>query len=1101
MLELRNITKDYPAGGDTVHALKGIDLQFRGNEFVSILGPSGCGKTTMLNIIGGLDSYTSGDLIINGKSTKDFRNRDWDTYRNHSIGFVFQSYNLIPHQTVLRNVELALTLSGVKKKERRQRAEKALEDVGLGDQFKKRPSEMSGGQMQRVAIARALVNDPDIILLDEPTGALDTETGIMVMEILKKVASDRLVIMVTHNPELAEQYSTRIVRMLDGRIIDDSMPLSEEETEEEHRIEKAKAEADAKKKIPRMKLHTAFGLSLNNLFTKRGRTLLTSMAGSIGIIGIALIYAVSQGTENYIDTVQQDALSSYPLSISAETADMGAMMTAFASMRGSMDKETIEGIIEEVNVTSSLFEGIGTNDLRSFKKHLEDNYAKVEENINTVRYTYSVSPRVYTHDLKGDLMTVNPSNVMSSLMGGMSGMSAYSSYMSGGLFNEMIDDPELISSQYDIIAGRLPEKYDELLLVLTDGSHITDFMEYTLGLKDQEELSEMVKKVMNGESTGLDLEAEPRQYTYDELLGLDLRLVNVPDLYRFNSSYGVWEDMTSDKEYMEALYRSSEKLTIVGIVAPTAGSSSSALSPGICYLPSLTLHIMEGSASADIVRNQLLDPEKDVISGKTFEEINKENSPSLNFDDMITVDTRALSSAFRINVDQEAIRSFVTKYVTDTMQNVNVEDTSAAASDMTSVMAGLGDGLTDHVLASGTVYDLSAYGGESFSASVLLSRDSCQSLVSGYLATSDASEKITGLATKYELPREVLDDVIPPLLTNALSSYISDFAVRHADIWAAREELAEQGIVLNGDTAAFAEGSREEIRETASLSTVASSVISEMSRVLSAAGSMQDIRAALNEIPDRLMKLMAGSLNVDSRKIASAFKFNLSEEELTRLMSAFSYSGNKRSYDGNLRDLGYSDPDEPNAIIVYLKDFDGKEEFIDFIESYNDAAKEAEDEDRVIRYTDMTGVLMASVKKILDAITYVLIAFVSISLIVSSIMIGVITLISVQERTKEIGILRAIGASKHNVSSMFNAETVIIGFMSGLIGTGVTYLLCIPINAILHKVTGINTLSAVLPPWVAGVLIAISTMLTLFAGIIPSASAAKKDPVVALRTE
>ncbi|MBQ3412992.1 MAG: ABC transporter ATP-binding protein/permease [Oscillospiraceae bacterium] len=1098
MLELRKITKDYPAGGDTVHALKGIDLQFRSNEFVSILGPSGCGKTTMLNIIGGLDSYTSGDLIINGKSTKDFRNRDWDTYRNHSIGFVFQSYNLIPHQTVLRNVELALTLSGVRGKERRQRAEKALEDVGLGDQFKKRPSEMSGGQMQRVAIARALVNDPDIILLDEPTGALDTETGIMVMEILKKVAADRLVIMVTHNPELAEQYSTRIVRMLDGKIIDDSMPLTEEEVENEHRLEKEKAEADAKKKIPRMKLHTAFGLSLNNLFTKRGRTMLTSMAGSIGIIGIALIYAVSQGTENYIDNIQQETLSSYPLTISSETADMGTMMTAFASMRGAMDKETMEGIIEEVNVTSSVFEGIGSNDLRSFKKHLEDNYPEVEENINTVRYTYSVSPRVYTYDVNGKLLQVNPSNVMSSMMGGMGG---YGAYMSGGLFSEMMDDPELIRSQYDIVAGRLPERYDEVLMVLTDSSHITDFLEYTLGIKDQEELSEMVKKVMNGESTGMDVSTETRQYTHDELLSLDLRLINVPELYRYNREYGVWEDMTEDKDYMAALYESSERLKVVGIAAPMAGSSSSALNPGICYLPSLTLHIMEESAGSDIVRSQLLDREKDIISGKTFDEINKANGPSLNFDNMISVDTRALSSAFRMNVDQDAVRTFITDYVTDAMKNVNVEDSSAAASDMTAMMKELADGLTDHVIASGTKHDLSAYGGEGFAESVMLERDSCQSLVSGYLSTGEASGKIASLAARYELPREVLDDVIPPLLTNALSSYISDFSVRHEDIWSAREVLQEQGIVLNGDTAAFAEGSREEIEESASLSAVATSVISEMSRVLSAAGSIQEVRAALSEIPDRLMKLMAGSLSVDSRKIASAFKFSMSEEELTRLMSAFSYSGSKRSYEGNLRDLGYSDPDEPNAIIVYLKDFDGKENFIDFIERYNDDAKEKQDEEKVIRYTDMTGVLMASVKKILDAITYVLIAFVSISLIVSSIMIGVITLISVQERTKEIGILRAIGASKGNVSSMFNAETVIIGFMSGLIGTGVTYLLCIPINAILHKLTGISTLSAVLPPWIAGILIAISTMLTLFAGIIPSASAAKKDPVVALRTE
>ena len=1099
MLELKTVIKDYPAGNETVHALKGIDLAFRSNEFVSILGPSGCGKTTMLNIIGGLDSYTSGDLIINGKSTKDFKNRDWDTYRNHSIGFVFQSYNLIPHQTVLRNVELALTLSGVNRKERRKRAEKALEDVGLGDQFRKRPSEMSGGQMQRVAIARALVNDPDIILLDEPTGALDTETGIMVMEILKKVAADKLVIMVTHNPDLAERYSTRIVRMLDGRIIDDSMPLTDAETEEEHRIEKIKAEADAKKKIPRMKLHTAFGLSLNNLFTKRGRTILTSMAGSIGIIGIALIYAVSQGTENYIDSVQQDALSSYPLTITSETADMGTMLTAFASMRSAMDMETEEGIIEGVDIISGVLEGVGTNDLRSFKKHMEDSWEEIETDINTVRYTYPVTPRIFTHDIKGDMLQVNPSSMMSAMMGGAGSM-PYSSMMAGGLFSEIMDDKELISSQYDVIAGRLPERYDELLMVLTDKSHITDFLEYTLGLRDPAELSEMVRKIMAGETVEK-ADGQKREYSFGDLLDIDLRLIDPSSLYKYNSEYGVWEDMTSDKEFMEEVYTSSEKLTIVGIVAPTPGSSSSALNPGIGYLPSLTLHIMEQAAVSEMVVNQLIDPETDVISGKTFDELNNENKPSLDFNSMISVDTKKLQSAFSFKVDTEAVNSFIGNYVKEVMSGVNVEDTSAAAADLSAVLNELADGLTDFVLASGTPADYSEYGGSGFANAVVLKRENCQALAAGYLATDQASGKISSLAEKYEIPRDVLDQVSVPLLTNALSTYIGDFASRHENIWSRREELKEKGTELDGDTALFGEGSREEIRYSMSAGAVASSVIAEMSRVMTAALGIKDVRAKLQEIPDRLMKLMAGSMRVNGKRIASAFKFNMSEDELTRLMSAYSYTGNQRSYGGNLSDLGYSSPDDPSAIIVYLRDFEGKENYIDFIQRYNEEAKNNKEEDKVIRYTDMTGILMSSVKTILDAITYVLIAFVSISLVVSSIMIGVITLISVQERTKEIGILRAIGASKRNVSSMFNAETMIIGFMSGIIGTGTTYLLCIPINAILHKLTGIKTLSAVLPLWVAAALVVISTLLTLFAGIIPSASAAKKDPVVALRTE
>ncbi|MBR5071088.1 MAG: ABC transporter ATP-binding protein/permease [Oscillospiraceae bacterium] len=1099
MLELKEIIKDYPAGNDTVHALKGIDLAFRSNEFVSILGPSGCGKTTLLNIIGGLDGYTSGDLIINGTSTKKYKDRDWDTYRNHSVGFVFQNYNLIPHQTVLKNVELALSLSGARGKSRRQRAEEALTAVGLGDQFRKRPAEMSGGQMQRVAIARALVNDPEIILLDEPTGALDTETGIMVMEILKKVAADRLVVMVTHNPDLAERYSTRIVRMLDGKIISDSRPLGEEEKEQERQAEKEKAEANARKKMPRMKLTTAFGLSLNNLFTKRKRTILTSMAGSIGIVGIALIYAVSRGTENYIDSVQEDALSSYPLTITAETADMSSMMTAFAAMNSAKGEDAGENSVEEVNVTASVFQGIGTNDLRAFKEHLENTYSEIENDVNTVRYTYPVTPRVYAYDVKGDLILVNPSNIMGTIMGGTSA-SSFGSMMSSSLFSEMMDDPALINEQYETVAGRLPERYDELLMVLTDKAHITDFLEYVVGLKDVEELSSMVKSIMSGEATGLEYDEEKRIYTYDELLGLDLRLVNVADLYRFNSEFGVWEDMSEDKEFMKEAFENAERLKVVGIVAPAAGSTSNALSPGICYLPSLTLHVMEQASGSEMVANQLLDSEKDVISGKTFDELNKESGPSLDLDNMISVDTKKLSSAFSIKVDTKAVENFVKNYVDEVMSDVSVEDSSAANSDLSGLLRELADGLTAYIVDSEAALPSSASLGGA-EKTVLLKRSECQTLVSRYLASEGVSQKISALAAGYELPNEVLDPVIAPLLTNALSTYISDFPSNHGDIWARREELAAEGITVDGDTAVFSQAAAEEIRYQAGSGALASSVVGEMAKVMTAAKGMKEVRAALNEIPGKLTKLMAGSMRVNTQKIASAFKFNLTEEELTRLMSAYSYSGSQRSYEGNLRDLGYSSPDEPNAIIVYLKDFDGKEDFIQYIDRYNKDAEEKGEDEKVIRYTDMTGVLMASVKTILDAITYVLIAFVSISLIVSSIMIGVITLISVQERTKEIGILRAIGASKYNVSSMFNAETVIIGFLSGIIGTGVTYLLCIPINALLHKLTNIDSLSAVLPLHIAAILVAISTMLTLFAGIIPSAGAAKKDPVVALRTE
>lgn len=1114
MLELRNIIKDYPAGGDTVHALKGIDLSFRSREFVSILGPSGCGKTTMLNIIGGLDGYTSGDLIINGKSTKEYRDKDWDTYRNHSIGFVFQSYNLIPHQTVLRNVELALTLSGVKGASRKRKAAEALAAVGLADQLNKRPSEMSGGQMQRVAIARALVNDPEIILLDEPTGALDTETGIMIMEILKKVASDRLVIMVTHNPELAERYSTRIVRMLDGRIISDSKPLSRDEIEDEKRIESLKAAADAKKKIPRMSFPTAFGLSLNNLFTKRGRTILTAFAGSIGIIGIALIYAVSQGTENYIDTVQQDALSSYPLTITAETADMATMMTAFAAMNKANEEVTQAGLIEEVQVTADILQGIGTNDLRSFKSYLEDRYEEIKEDVNTVRYTYSVSPRVYTLDVNGDLLRVNPSSVMRGMTGGMS----FGSFMGGGLFSEMLDDPELISSQYDIISGRLPERYDELLIVLTDKSHVTDFLEYSIGLKDPEELRKMIKSVMSGETVEFDDMSEARTYTPEELMDIDLRLFNVPDLYRYNPEFGVWEDMTGDNSFMRRYYDVAERLKVVGIVAPAPGSSSSALSPGICYLPSLTLHMMENSASSDMVRRQLLNRENDVISGKSFDDLNKENSSALDLDNMISVDSDMIASAFNMDVDTDLINGYISTYVREAVgNNISLDNTIVAEAEFTKMLADLSKGLTEYIIRTSeqvlpdeeetvtgeeeTDSSAGSEENEDVKRTVLLKREEIPELVNSFLQTEDAVRRITDLASEYKMQKEMLDTPVAPLFINALYTYLRDFPVRHADVWNEREEYAEKGIILDSETALFAEWSEDEIRYAATASELAAGVIPNTGRLMNASLGAEDVMDELSLIPQKLMGVMAGSLRVDAEKMASAFKFNLSEEELARIMSAYSTTGSRRSYEGNLLDLGYSDPDDPSSIIVYLKDFDGKENFISFIHDYNDAAEGRGEDEKVIRYTDMTGILMSSVKKILDAITYVLIAFVSISLIVSSIMIGVITLISVQERTKEIGILRAIGASKGNVSSMFNAETVIIGFMSGIIGTGVTYLLCIPINAILHKITGISSLSAVLPVPVAGILVMISTMLTLFAGIIPSASAAKKDPVVALRTE
>lgn len=1098
MLELKDIKKDYPAGGDTVHALKGIDLKFRSNEFVSILGPSGCGKTTMLNIVGGLDGYTSGDLIINGKSTKDFKDRDWDTYRNHSIGFVFQSYNLIPHQTVLQNVELALTLSGVGKKERRQRAAQALRDVGLGDQLNKKPSEMSGGQMQRVAIARALVNNPDIMLLDEPTGALDTETGILVMEILKKVSSDRLVIMVTHNPELAERYSTRIVRMLDGNVVGDTMPLTAAEVEEEHRLEAAKAEKESKKKRPSMKFATAFGLSLKNLFTKKGRTTLTAFAGSIGIIGIALIYAVSQGTENYIDDIQQDALSSYPLSITSETADMTSMVTGLISNVKASNEAVTEGSVAEMNVTAGMFGGLGTNDLKSFKKYLDSNYEDVKEDINAIQYSYNVSPLIYTYDVNGEMLQVNPSSVFSSYMGGSAFM--YSSYM-GGAFNEMIDAPDIIQNQYRLIKGRWPEKYDEVIMVLSDDKHITDFMEYNLGLKDQSELQSMMEQIMKGEVVGIETDENVKVYTFDDLMNLEYKLVNPSDIYRFNKEYSVWENMQDDKTFMKNIYDNSTRLKIVGIVCPDEDSSSSAASlmPGIAYLPSLTAHIMEQSANSEIVKQQLLDKTRDVFSGESFSELAKKENSGLDFDNMISVDANMLSSAFGIDVNPNSIGGFINGYLQEIAEDLTVEDSSKAEKELADALGRLAFGMVDSIYSALPKTDLSSLGVEGYRNTAVIKLTDCEQLASDYLETEDAKNIISGLAAGYQLPEDTYTSIIRALFTTNLQSYVASFD-RSAFV-GKESELSGLGLSLDAETAFLNESDCEKLKEDCSSGTISAAVIPQLGSLMTRSLGFEDVRNAINDLPNRISSALAGSMSVDGDRIAAAFKFNMTEEDLMRLMSAYSTKGAERSADNNLRSLGYSTPDNPSSIMIYLTDFASKEHFISFLEDYNTRMRDTDNEEKVISYTDITGILMSSVKTIVDAIKYVLIAFVSISLIVSSIMIGVITLISVQERTKEIGILRAIGASKKNVSSMFNAETVIIGFISGIIGTGFTFLACIPINKILYNLTEISNLKAVLPVPIAMILVVISVMLTLIAGIIPSASAAKKDPVVALRTE
>ena len=1216
MLELKNIVKVYPSGGENIQALKGVSLAFRNSEFVSILGPSGCGKTTTLNIIGGLDQYTEGDLIINGRSTREYKDRDWDTYRNHSIGFVFQSYNLIPHQTVLSNVELALTLSGVGKRERKERAKKALEAVGLGNQLKKRPAQMSGGQMQRVALARAIVNDPDIILADEPTGALDSETSIQVMDILKEIAKDRLVIMVTHNPELAEQYSTRIVRMLDGTVREDSMPIGEEEMEQLRR-EDAAAEAagsrkaaqaaaaaavtagvgsmgssaaaegsgpkasqaaagastdrsgrasapKGRKKKASMSLFTAFGLSLNNLFTKKGRTLLTSFAGSIGIIGIALIYAVSQGTSDYIDTVQEDTLASYPLTISAESADFTAMLSGFVTATQAAEEERTEQTVIEQPVMASMFEGVGTNDLKSLKAYLDDHTAELASDVNSISYTYGVTPRLYTVDVNGELLQANPSRMMSYMGMSDSMSSMYSSY-GFSLFSEMVGSSDQLDEQYEVLAGTWPKEWNEMVLVLSSKGKITDMLTYAIGLHDPNELEEMMKAVMSGETPEVKNE-KSLTWTYDDLLNLNFRLVGSYALYRHDTTHGVWEDMSGDEDYMRQVWENGVPIRVCGVVC-AKDSTSSLLSVGFNYLPSLTQYVMTDAADSEIVKMQLADETVNVFSGKPFGE--EDSDTGLDFGDMINIDTDALGSAFNIDLDEDAVMALLNVYMNQLLDDGLVDNTVAVL-DFAECFRSLGSGMLNEMAAKGD-------------GTANLTIAGAETAVDEYLAGEEAQSLLNALAEQYDMDPADLQTVMRPLLTTMISSYVVENMETDPEPETPEEpqtdpeEASEpefepeegEGASTGENEAAAetfaAEPWTEPAEETAAeLSGEASeengeagtgeedpdpepvpstdpeepsvdpgSVMDnvrntsvplpadEVDRVVNefAEGALVNAAAAAMstsmlqpeieaQLSDRaqdflldLMRQIMGSMNVNEEAMAEAFQFNMTEEDMTRLITALSGQSSASGASENLLNLGYADEADPEAIYVYLKDFEAKERFKTFLENYNDLVTEAGEEEKAVQYTDITGILMSSVTTIINAVTYVLIAFVAISLIVSSIMIGVITLISVQERTKEIGILRAIGASKRNVSSMFNAETVIIGFSSGLIGVLVTYLFCIPINLILHKLTGISYLSAKLPLPVALILIAISMFLTLIAGIIPSRSAAKKDPVIALRSE
>ena len=1088
MLQIKNISKQYKTGELVQIALKNVSLNFRDNEFVSILGPSGSGKTTLLNIIGGLDQYDSGDLIINQISTKKYKDRDWDSYRNHVIGFVFQSYNLIPHQTILANVELALTISGISKKERKKRALEALEKVGLKDQAHKKPNQMSGGQMQRVAIARALVNDPDILLADEPTGALDSATSVQVMELLKEVAKDRLVIMVTHNPELAKQYSTRIVNLRDGVIQGDTNPYEPEGLQQD--IPKHKNLGKSS-----MSMLTAFSLSLNNLLTKKGRTFLTSFAGSIGIIGIALILSLSSGFQNYVDKIQEDTLTSYPLTVQSETADMASMLL---SVRGeNPDEEIPERTVKEQQNVRNLFGSLGKNDLRSFKQYLEENEEELKEMVSFIRYNYSAVPTIYTKDVNNELMQVNPSNLMSSIMGISSNVSVMGSSMS--IFSELSENQQMVEEQYEILEGRFPESYDEVVLVLPSENTISDMLLYSLGIRNESELESLISKIMLGEK--IENTESPLEFTYDELKNIELKLVDASATYRYNEEYNVYEDMTNDNEFMNQVYDNSIKLNIVGIVKP---KNDTLTMTGVLYTKALTEYVIQKASESEIVKKQLENENINVFSGKDFDE--DDESTGLNFQDLITIDEGAIASAFNVNINQADIEQMTQGYMKEISDAITA-DTSTAQAMFISNLSTITKNILSDYIAKNQV------GGF---ATIKLSE--VENIVTSGLAMGENRTILASMEAQYVIPQDTFSQIYSGIITGFLKQYITMMA-GVGDVLPEIPNTPETNLEGNTEvgentqtgtetepseepsddlTAILVADMVDEMVDTLVQQEGIISATDQIAITMTEATMQKTVLTKVGELTGRLMESLASSFNIDTDKFAGAFKFEMNEEEIRRLMQTMSTTNATENADTNLLKLGYQDLNEPTSILFYFKDFDSKELFLEFMDDYN-KKMEQEDEDKVIKYSDLTGLLMSSVKTIIDSVSYVLIAFVSISLIVSSIMIGIITYISVLERTKEIGVLRAIGASKRNISSIFNAETFIVGLFSGLIGIGVTLLLLIPINMIIHSVN--TDITAVLPFAGGLILVILSVILTLIGGLIPSKAAAKKDPVLALRTE
>lgn len=1118
MLQVKDICKQYKTGNLVQQALGHVSLSFRDSEFVAILGPSGSGKTTLLNVIGGLDRYDSGDLVINGVSTSRYTDRDWDTYRNHTVGFIFQSYNLIPHQSILSNVELTLTVSGVPRAERRRRAVEALEKVGLGKHMNKRPNQLSGGQMQRVAIARALVNDPDILLADEPTGALDSETSVQVMELLKEVARDRLVIMVTHNPELANEYATRIVRLSDGRIRADSSPYTPPETPSAHKKWARRSS---------MSFLTAFALSFQNLRSKKARTLLTAFAGSIGIIGIALILSLSNGVNRYIETVEEDTLSEYPLQIQSSGMDLSAMMAGMVDAEQGQEKHDV-GVADMITQT---FSKIGSNDLASLKEYLESGQSGIEEYTSAVEYSYSVTPQIYLWK-DGSYRKVNPDESFAPLGLGSSNTSnsMMASMVSTNVFYQMPEDSSLYEDQYEIKAGRWPENANECVVVLTSGGDISDFLLYTLGLRDGAELDAMVEQFAAEEA--VDVPNGITGYAYEDILGITFKLVNAADYYSYDEQYGVWTDKSDNVSFMQQLVQQGEDLTIVGIVQPVDGSMAAMLSPGINYTAGLTQHVMRQAAESEIVRQQIEKPDVNVFTGDPFGQESEEGR--LGLEEMFSVDEAALENAFSVDTGslEEAMAGLFD------FSNLKLDSSAMGDLDLSGLKLDL-SGLMDGIQINATPEQMQALGELLSESGLDVSAEQLQQLVADvmagygnwaieneytdpakfeqylqeYLATDEAQEilgqgaaDIISSAMDAQLTQEQLSKLAGTVLSGyqayaaehglADPAKIGDYFMEYLQTEEARRTLsaALAGMV---DTGGLAQVMQQAM--AGALNQLMPQIAEKLATAVSSALQTQ-LSQNMNQSGEKLQQAFQDAFHVDADAFSGAIQVNMTEEELSEVLMSL-MTASSSSYDGNLQALGYADPAEPSAISIYPLDFEAKEQVLAILDGYNARMQQSGQEEKVITYTDMVGTLMSSVTDIINVISYVLVAFVAISLIVSSIMIGVITYISVLERKKEIGILRAIGASKGNISQVFNAETFIIGLCAGLIGIGITLLLLVPGNHIIHQIANSTDVSAVLPAGAAVILVALSVLLTLLGGLIPSKKAARQDPVTALRTE